>query len=93
MPAATRLNDRLLHIPVDFSFSPNIALIVRPDLILSIMEPQWDELVRLTASITAGKVTATAALKRFGSMVSGDPLYRAGRTLGRLERSIFPAMC
>ena len=89
MPAATRLNDRLLHIPVDFSFSPNIALIVRPDLILSIMEPQWDELVRLTASITAGKVTATAALKRFGSMVSGDPLYRAGRTLGRLERSIF----
>jgi len=32
------LNERLLHIPVDFLFSPNIASIVRPSLILSDME-------------------------------------------------------
>lgn len=88
-PRLKSLNDRLLHVPIDFPFSPNIASIVRPGLNLSDVESQWDELVRLTASIKAGKVTATAVLKRFGSVASGDPLYRAGRTLGRLERSIF----
>ena len=31
----------------------------------------------------------TAILRRFGYVASSDPLYRAGRTLGRLERSIF----
>ena len=89
-PRLKNLNDHRLHLPVDFPFPPSIESIVRPDLFLSIIESQWDELVRLTASIKAGKVTATAVLKRFGSVASGDPLYRAGRTLGRLERSIFP---
>lgn len=88
-PRLKSLNDRLLHVPVDFAFPPNIASIIRPSLNLSIMEPQWDELVRVAASIKAGKVTATAVLRRFGSVASGDPLYRAGRALGRLERSIF----
>jgi TnpA family transposase len=88
-PRLKSLNDRLLHVPVDFPFTTTIASIVRPSLNLSIMDSSWDELVRLVASIQAGKVTATAVLRRVGSMATGDPLYCAGRTLGQLERSIF----
>lgn len=66
-PRLKSLNDRLLHFPVDFPFLPNTASIVRPGLNLSIMEPQWGELVRMTASIKTGKVTATVVLRRLGS--------------------------
>ncbi len=88
-PRLKSLSDRLLYIPSELQFPELIAPIVRPNLKLSNVESQWDEFVRLAASIKSGTVTATAVLKRFGSMATGDPLYRAGKTLGRLERSIF----
>jgi TnpA family transposase len=79
----------MLYVPKGFVTPDNIESIVRPNLNLSLIEAQWDELVRLAASVKSGKVTATTVLKRFGSVATGDPLYRAGKALGRLERSLF----
>ena len=78
-----------MYVPSELQFPERIAPIVRPNLKLSNVESQWDEFVRLAVSIKSETVTATAVPKRFGSMATGDPLYRAGRTLGRLERRIF----
>ena len=88
-PRLKSLKERLLYVPAGLDYPENIASIVRPVLDLSLPENQFDELVRLAASIITGQVTATAVLKRFGSVATGDPLYRAGKVLGRLERSIF----
>jgi TnpA family transposase len=88
-PRLKSLSDRMLYVPKGFVIPDNIESIVRPNLNLSLIEAQWDELVRLAASVKSGKVTATTVLKRFGSVATGDPLYRAGKALGRLERSLF----
>ncbi len=59
-PRLKSLSDRLLYIPSELQFPELIAPIVRPNLKLSNVESQWDEFVRLAASIKT--VTATAVL-------------------------------
>jgi TnpA family transposase len=57
---------------------------------LKAIEAQWDELVRLTASIEAGLVTADVALARLASAAAaGEPLPRPADHLGRLLRTMF----
>jgi TnpA family transposase len=53
------------------------------------IERGWDDLVRLAASIRAGKVSAAHAIHRLGSAAAGDPLHRASEHLGRLPRTLF----
>lgn len=49
---------------------------------------QWDDLLRGSASIGNGTVSAVLVLQRFGSAAQGDRLYRTAKTLGRLLRTI-----
>ena len=88
-PRLKGLRDRRLHVPIDFAVPEAIASITRATVALPVIEAEWDALVRLAASIRAGTVTATVALERLGSAARGDPLYRAGTMLGRLERGLF----
>ena len=87
-PRLKGLRDRRLHVPVGFAVPEAIASIARADVVASAIESEWDTLVRLAASIRAGTTSATAVLERLGSASRGDPLYRAGTMLGRLERSL-----
>ena len=50
---------------------------------------QWDDLLRVSASIGNGTVSAVLVLQRFGSAAQGDRLYRAAKTVGRLLRTIY----
>lgn len=63
--------------------------VVIPVISLRRIQKEWDDLVRLAASIETGHSTATVALARFGSASSASPIYRAGVHLGRLIRSIY----
>jgi TnpA family transposase len=45
--------------------------------------------LRLVASIRAGRVSATVALRRFGSAAQGDRLHRAADQLGKLLHTLF----
>jgi TnpA family transposase len=56
---------------------------------LTAIERGWDDLLRLAASIRAGKVSAALAIERLGSAAIGDPLHRAAEHLGRLLRTLF----
>ena len=47
------------------------------------------DLVRLAASIPAGKVSAAHAIHRLGSAAIGDPLHRAAEHLGCLLRTLY----
>lgn len=49
----------------------------------------WDELLRLVASIRAGRLTANEALEKLGSAAKGDRLHAAADELGKLLRTIF----
>ena len=48
-----------------------------------------DDLVRLGASIRAGKLSAAHAIHRLGSAAVGDPLHCAAEHLRRLLRTLF----
>lgn len=56
---------------------------------LKAIERGWDDLVRLAASIRAGKVSAVHAIHRLGSAAIGDPLHSAADHLGGLLRTLF----
>lgn len=53
------------------------------------IEHNWDELLRLAASIRTGTVTASRMLRKLGSYPRQNSLALALRELGRIERTLF----
>lgn len=89
-PRLKRASERRLYIPSQLKKVPDtLRGIVIPVISLRRIQKEWDDLVRLAASIETGHSTATVALARFGSASSDSPIYRAGVHLGRLIRSIY----
>lgn len=89
-PRLKRASERRLYIPSRMRNVPEALMgIVVPNISLRGIQSEWDDLVRLTASIETGHSTATVALARYGSASSDSPIYRAGVHLGRLIRSIY----
>ncbi|MFC4253110.1 Tn3 family transposase [Sinimarinibacterium flocculans] len=86
-PRLRNLRERRLIVPKDMDVPENIKIVVDRTLNLDVVRDQWDEFVRVVASISNGTVSAVTALQRFGSVAQGDPIYNAGRTLGRLCRT------
>ena len=90
LPRLARFADRKLYVPSTMKDVP-AALddVVHRTVSLRAIRQEWDNLVRLAASIESGHVTATIALAQYGSSASESPMYRAGVHLGRLIRSIY----
>jgi len=53
------------------------------------IEDNWDEVLRLAASIRAGTVPPSVILKKLAAFPRQNALHRALREMGRLERAIF----
>ena len=89
-PRLKRLSERRLYLPNSMKNIPDsLRGIAIPNISLRQVCTEWDNLVRLAASIETGHTTATVALARYGSASSDSPIYRAGVHLGRLVRSIY----
>jgi TnpA family transposase len=88
-PRLYSLRDRHLHLPRRFEVPTAIADIVQQDVSLEPIRENWDELLRLVATIEQGWRTATDVLERFGSAARGDRIYRAGHALGQLLRTVY----
>lgn len=89
-PRLKRLSERRLYLPSGMKNIPDsLCGIAIPNISLRQIRAEWDNFVRLAASIETGHTTATVALARYGSASSDSPIYRAGVHLGRLIRSIY----
>ncbi len=89
-PRLKRATERRFYVPSGLTGIPDaLGGIVVPNISLRRVHQEWDDLVRLAASIESGHTTATVALARFGSAAADSPIYRAGVHLGRLVRSIY----
>jgi len=88
-PRLKNLRDRRLHIPKGIAVPDSLKSVVDPDVSLRQLERGWDELLRVAASIDDGSTSAVLALERFGSASRADPVYKAGRALGQLLRSLY----
>src|SRR5271166_2378651 len=58
---------------------------------LGLVEENWDEVLRLAASIRAGTVPPSVILHKIAAFPRQNALSKALREIGRVERSIFMA--
>ncbi|MEJ8852337.1 Tn3 family transposase [Variovorax rhizosphaerae] len=88
-PRLRDLRERKLLVPRGWPVPDSLDSVTLRRVSITSIERGWDELVRMVASIRAGKASAAHAIHRLGSAAIGDPLHRAADHLGRLLRTLF----
>ena len=88
-PQLRNLTERKLHLPQGAKVPDGIEGVTVAGVSLKAITQQWDELLRLIASIRTGRVSPAVAIQRLGSAAQGDPIRRAADQLGRLLRTLF----
>ncbi len=88
-PQLRNLRERKLFVPRGWKVPDGLESVTVRRVSLKAIELGWDPLMRLVASIRAGKVSPAHAIHRLGSAAIGDPLHRAAEHLGRLLRTLF----
>ncbi len=68
---------------------PNLATLVGGRVNVKDISSNWDEVLRLTASIRTGTVTASLILKKLANYPRQNGLAKALREIGKIERSLF----
>jgi TnpA family transposase len=88
-PRIRNLGDRKLFvIGPNANYAPLVPLI-GGTANLAIVEENWDEMLRLWASIAAGLVPPSVILKKIAAAPRQNALAKALREIGRIEHSIF----
>jgi TnpA family transposase len=88
-PQLRNLAERKLHVPRGTKVPDDVEAVAIAGVSLKAIREQWDEFLRLIASIRTGRLSAAAALQRLGSASQGDPVHRAADELGKLLRTLF----
>jgi hypothetical protein len=68
---------------------PNLIPLIGGTLNIKLMEQQFDEVMRLTAWIKPGTVTASLILRKLAAYPRQNSLAMGLREYGRLERTLF----
>ena len=88
-PRIRDLNDKKIYLPNKSSNYPKLSSMVGGHINLSLIEKNWDEIIRLALSIKHGTVTSSLILRKLGSYPRQNNLATALRELGKIERTIF----
>jgi TnpA family transposase len=88
-PRIRDLADKRLYVPGKERDHPTLTPLIGGKLNLKLVRTQWDEILRLTASIRHGTVTASLIIRKLASYPRQNSLHTALREVGRIERSLF----
>ena len=88
-PRIRDLADKRLYIHGDAKQYPTLAGLIGGGVNVKLIRAHWDEILRLSASIRQGTVTASLMLRKLGSYPPQNGLAVALRELGRVERTLF----
>jgi TnpA family transposase len=88
-PRIRDLNERRLYALSPLDAWPTLRPLVAGPINVRAVEEHWDETLRLAASIRAGTVTASAMLRKLAGYPRQNPVARALREIGRIERTLF----
>jgi TnpA family transposase len=88
-PRIRDLADKRLYVPGKERDHPTLAPLIGGKLNVKLVRTQWDEILRLTASIRHGTVTASLILSKLASYPRQNSLHTALREVGRIERTLF----
>ncbi len=88
-PRLRDLGDRKLY-PIEKTSSyPDLSLLMGGVVNVKQITDHWDELLRLTASLRLGTVTASLMLRKLASYPRQNGLAWALREVGRIEKTLF----
>jgi len=88
-PQLRNLVERKLYVPSGTKPPDDIEAVTVAGVSLKAIAKNWDELLRLIASIRTGRLSPSMAVQRLGSAAQGEPLQRTADQLGRLLRTLF----
>jgi len=88
-PRLRDLGDRKLYPIEKMSSYPNLSLLMGGAVNVKQITDHWDELLRLTASLRLGTVTASLMLRKLASYPRQNGLAWALREVGRIEKTLF----
>ena len=88
-PRIRDLADRRLYIAGDRAAHVALGPMIGGTIDFRIIGDNWDETLRLAASIRAGTVAPSALMKRLAAYPKQNALARTIREIGRLERTLF----
>lgn len=88
-PRIRNLADTHLFIPKDCPEIPLLAPWVGGTINTALIDKHWNEILRLSASIKTGTVTASLIVRKLSAYPRQNGLALALRELGRLERTLF----
>jgi TnpA family transposase len=88
-PQLRNLIERKLYVPSGTKPLDGIEGVMVAGVSLKAISKNWDELLRLIASIRTGRLSPSMAVQRLGSAAQGEPLQRTADQLGRLLRTLF----
>jgi TnpA family transposase len=88
-PRIRDLSDKRLYITGKKSDYPTLGGLIGGEANFDYISLHWKEILRLSASIGKGAVTASLMLRKLGSYPRQNGLALALRELGRIERTLF----
>jgi len=88
-PRIRDLADRRLYVAGDRAGYKALEPIIGGAVDLRVVGDNWDEILRLAASIKAGTVAPSALMRRLAAYPKQNALAKALREIGRLERTLF----
>src|SRR5207237_9176732 len=88
-PRLRDLGDRKLYTIEKPSSYPDLNLLIGGAVNVKQITDHWDELLRLTASLRLGTVTASLMLRKLASYPRQNGLAWALREVGRIEKTLF----
>ena len=88
-PRIRDLADKRLYVPGKDRDQPTLTPLIGGKLNLKLVRTQWEEILRLAASIRHGTVTASLIIRKLASYPGQNSLHSALREVGRIERSLF----
>lgn len=90
-PRIRDLKDKKLYVTSDTKPYPTLSSLIGVNIKLKHIRKEWNEILRLAASIKQGTVTASLMLRKLGSYPRQNGLAMALRELGRIERTFIYA--
>ncbi|MGT2516310.1 Tn3 family transposase (plasmid) [Sphingomonas panni] len=88
-PRIRDLNERRLYSLSPLDSWPTLRPLVAGPVKIRAIEENWDETLRLAASIRAGTVSASVMLRKLAGFPRQNSVARALREIGRIERTLF----
>src|SRR5713226_10070035 len=88
-PRLRDLGDRKLYTMEKTATYPDLDLLIGGTVNVKQITEHWDELLRLTASLRLGTVTASLMLRKLASYPRQNGLAWALREVGRVEKTLF----